>query len=83
MHNKLIDRTAYTQIKVSGEKIEDDLIRAIEKLSTIILSHEEKEEIEKQKQIELGLQAIWEHVIDGHFICERQLCAVHPGLYRH
>ena len=61
MHNKLIDRTAYTQIKVSGEKIEDDLIRAIEKLSTIILSHEEQEEIEKQKQIELGLQAIWEH----------------------
>ena len=47
MHNKLIDRTAYTQIKVSGEKIEDDLIRAIEKLSTIILSHEEQEEIEK------------------------------------
>ncbi len=61
MHNKLIDRTVYRQIKESGEKIEEDLIQAIDKLSKTILSNEEMEEVEKQKQIELAMQAVWEH----------------------
>lgn len=61
MHNKLIDRTVYAQIKDLAERIETDLIQAIEKSSEMNLSAEDKEEIEKQRQMELEMQAVLEH----------------------
>lgn len=52
MHNKLIDRAAFRAINESVEAIEQDLVKAVEKVQNEILSNEEKNEIEKQKQIE-------------------------------
>lgn len=61
MHNKLIDRTAYTLMKNLAENIENDLTQAIIKLRDIILSDEDKIEIERQKQIELEKQEELDH----------------------
>ena len=61
MHNKLIDRSAYMQVRDLSDRIERDLTQAINKLSEIILSDEDKIEIEKQKQIELEMQAALDH----------------------
>lgn len=61
MHNKLIDRTAYLQIKTLAETIENDLVLAISKLNETILSNEEEEKIEKRRQAEEELQRIREH----------------------
>lgn len=52
MHNKLLDRGAFRTIKESIEQIEEDLVKAVKKVQNEILSNEEKNEIEKQKQIE-------------------------------
>lgn len=49
MHNKLLDRSVYVSIKVSAERIQEDLVKAFEKLHNIILSKEEKFEVEKQR----------------------------------
>lgn len=56
MHNKLLDRTAYLQIDNVAETIEKDLTLAIDRLKETILSVEEQEEIEKQRQIEEAMQ---------------------------
>lgn len=56
MHNKLLDRTAYLQIDNVAERIEKDLALAIDRLKETILSVEEQEEIEKQRQIEEAMQ---------------------------
>lgn len=61
MHNKLIDRTAYQQIKALAETIENDLTLAINKLNETILSIEEQEEIERQRQVEADLQRMQDH----------------------
>lgn len=61
MHNKLIDRTAYMSMKESAEQIEKDLLDALEKLHKIILSEEEKLEIEKQRQIEIQMLEELDH----------------------
>lgn len=61
MHNKLIDRTAYLQINNLAETIEKDLVLAINRLNETILSIEEQEEIEKQRQIEEAMQKMQEH----------------------
>lgn len=61
MHNKLIDRAAFKTIKESVEQIEQDLMEAIKKVQNEILSNEEKNEIERQKQIELKMLEELEH----------------------
>ncbi len=61
MHNKLIDRTAFQKIKDSAEAIEKDLVLAIGKLNETILSIEEQEKIEKQRQIEAEMQRMQDH----------------------
>lgn len=61
MHNKLIDRTAFQKIKDSAETIEKDLLLAIGKFNKTILSNEEKEKIEKQRQIEANMQKMQDH----------------------
>lgn len=61
MHNKLLDRSAYVSIKESAEQIQEDLVNALEKLHNIILSKEEKFEIEKQRQIEMQMLEELDH----------------------
>lgn len=61
MHNKLIDRNAYMSMKESAEQIEQDLSDALDKLHKIILSEEEKTEIEKQRQIEAQMREEADH----------------------
>lgn len=61
MHNKLIDRSAYTLMKDLADEIEDNLTQAIIKQSEMVLSDEEKIEIEKQKQNELAMREALEH----------------------
>lgn len=61
MHNKLIDRSAYTLMKDLADEIENNLTQAIIKQSKMMLSDEEKVEIEKQKQIELDMLEALEH----------------------
>lgn len=61
MHNKLIDRAALNDMLESIELIENDLLDAIEKLHKLILSDEEKFEIEKQKKIEAMMQEELDH----------------------
>lgn len=61
MHNKLIDRSAANMIKVNATTIESDLNKAIEILGKTILSEEEKENIEKQKQIEYEMLEELDH----------------------
>lgn len=61
MHNKLIDRSAYMTMKESAEQIQNDLQDALEKLHKIILSEEEKFEIEKRRQIEIQLMEEVDH----------------------
>lgn len=52
MHNKLIDRAAYHTMKYLSEKIESNLMEALEKQRELVLSKEEKEQIERQQQME-------------------------------
>ena len=61
MHNKLIDRSAYMTMKEVAEQVQDDLQNALEKLHKIILSEEEKLEIEKQRQIEKQMMEELDH----------------------
>ena len=52
MHNKLIDRSAYHTMKDLAEKLESNLMEALKKQSKLVLSKEEKEQIERQQQME-------------------------------
>lgn len=61
MHNKLIDRVAFHEMKTSIVQVENDLIRARNELKGKLLSKEEEFEIEKQKQIEMLMQKEIEH----------------------
>lgn len=61
MHNKLLDRSVYVSIKESAEQIQEDLVKALEKLHNIILSKEEKFEVEKQRQIEMQMLEELDH----------------------
>lgn len=51
MHNKLLDRKAYSQIASVANEIEKDLKQALDKERKSVISYEMKEEIEKQRQI--------------------------------
>ena len=61
MHNKLIDRVAFHEMKTSIVQVENDLICARNELKGKLLSKEEEFEIEKQKQIEMLMQKEIEH----------------------
>lgn len=61
MHNKLLDRSVYVSIKVSADRIQEDLVKALEELHNIILSKEEKFEVEKQRQIEMQMLEELDH----------------------
>ena len=61
MHNKLLDRASASMIEQNAERIEKDLRDAIDKLAKTVLSEEEKESIEKQKEIEYALLEELDH----------------------
>lgn len=61
MHNKLIDRSAYKQMKDVADRIESNLTQAIIKLNKIILSDEDKINIDKQKQKEIEMLEVLDH----------------------
>lgn len=61
MHNKLLDRAAYNMIKTSADEIEEDIKTAIQKERRIVLSNEEKLEIEKKRMIEIQMLEELDH----------------------
>lgn len=61
MHNKLIDRVAYHAMKELATQIEDSLLEALEKQRRLVLSKEEKEQIERQQQIERYMMEELDH----------------------
>lgn len=60
MHNKLIDRPAFISMKELIEQLETDLVNAVRKVQSEILSNEAKKEIEKQKEAERQMLEEWE-----------------------
>ena len=61
MHNKLIDRSAYRSITQVAERIEHDLTEALGKQRKLVLSKEERKQIEVQRQLEMQMQAELDH----------------------
>lgn len=61
MHNKLIDRVAYRTMKELAEKIESNLLEALEKQRKLVLSKEEKKQIERKQQMERDMLEAADH----------------------
>lgn len=61
MHNKLIDRVAYHAMKELAAQIEDSLMEALKKQRELVPSKEEKEQIERQQQIERRMMEELDH----------------------
>lgn len=61
MHNKLIDRVAYRTMKELAEKIEINLLEALEKQRKLVLSKEEKKQIERKQQMERDMLEAADH----------------------